>query len=101
VTRAAVKWEDRATTILSPPPPHAVLLMIRCPKHPRAAMPEVWRWAAGLQAVAEPLHRRSALAWCAPLLVMLVTYFSACNMEEHEGINPAGGGSRHAIPVKV
>jgi hypothetical protein len=29
-------------------------------------MAEMWRWAAGLQAAAELLHRRSALAWHAP-----------------------------------
>jgi hypothetical protein len=28
---------------------------------------------------------------------MLVMYFSACNMEEHEGIDP---GSRRAAPTK-
>jgi hypothetical protein len=32
---------------------------------------------------------------------MSVMYFSACNMEEHEGIDLAGGGSRCAVLVKV
>jgi hypothetical protein len=45
------------------------LLLIRCPKHPRAAMEsptEMLMWTAGLQAVAELLHRRSVLAWRTP-----------------------------------
>jgi hypothetical protein len=45
------------------------LLLIRCPKHPRAVMEsstEMLRWAAGLQAAAELLHRRSMLAWRTP-----------------------------------
>jgi hypothetical protein len=33
--------------------------------------------------------------------LMPVMYFSACNMEEHEGIDLAGGGSRCAVLVKV
>jgi hypothetical protein len=43
------------------------------------------------------LKRRNTFAQ--PL--MLVMYFSACNMEEHEGIDPVAGGSRGAAPAKV
>jgi hypothetical protein len=32
---------------------------------------------------------------------LVVLYFSACNMEEHERIDPAAGGYRRATPVKV
>jgi hypothetical protein len=33
--------------------------------------------------------------------MMHYNVFSACNMEEHEGIDPAIVASRHAAPVKV
>jgi hypothetical protein len=33
--------------------------------------------------------------------MMHYNVFSACNVEEHEGIDPAIVASRHAAPVKV
>jgi hypothetical protein len=34
-------------------------------------------------------------------IMMLVMFFSACNVEEHKGIDPATGGSRRAAPPKI
>jgi hypothetical protein len=60
--RAAVKWQDWATKILSPPD----LLPIHCPKNHGVAMAKMWRWVASLQEAVELLHQRSMLAWHAP-----------------------------------